>query len=89
MSQSPIISIITASHRDWAGLRRTHQSLLAQDHTRVQWVVIDSGSGDGTAAWLQAQAPDWISWISEPDQGIYDAWNKGLRLARGEWMVFV
>ena len=86
---SPRITIITSSHRDLAGLQRTHESLLSQRLPQVQWVVVDSGSGDGTAAWLQAQASDWIRWVSEPDQGIYDAWNKGLRLAQGEWIVFV
>jgi glycosyltransferase involved in cell wall biosynthesis len=52
-------------------------------------VVVDGGSTDGTREILQRNAAKFAYWVSEPDRGIYDAWNKGLDRANGEWLCFL
>ncbi len=75
------------------GLLESIDSLPPSCRHACEVVVVDAASGDGTAAWLaRVAAADRIppiAWLSEPDTGIADAWNKGVGLARGEWLVFL
>ncbi len=66
----------------------THRSLTKEAGLNFQWIVIDGDSSDGTREWLNENL-DSSSWLSEPDKGIYDAMNKGVALARGEYLVFM
>lgn len=85
----PLISIITSTFNAGAGLPATIESVRAQPRGDMEWIVVDGGSSDATLA-LLGQHEDLIEyWCSEPDRGIYDAWNKGCREASGEWLLFI
>jgi len=77
------VSIITVSFNAIATLQQTIESVLAQDYSDIEYWVIDGGSSDGTKE-LLASYGDRIKYISEPDKGIYDAFNKGLALVKGD-----
>lgn len=89
LSPLPRVSVITVVRNDAAGLARTLASVAAQDYTNRQMVVIDGGSTDGTLETLREHATAINTWISEPDEGIYHAMNKGVALADGEWLLFM
>ena len=82
-----IISIITATYNSARTVRDTFRSVLSQDCTDYEYIVIDGGSEDGTVDLIREYEPLFggrMKWISEPDRGIYDAMNKGIRMATGE-----
>lgn len=82
-------SVITVTLNDVAGLQATLTSTLRQHHEKLEAIVIDGGSVDGTKEWLSSQADRRIQWVSESDRGLYDAMNKGLDRARGDYVVFM
>ncbi len=82
-------SVITVTLNDLAGLQATVTSTLRQDHEELEAIVIDGGSVGGTKEWLSSQADRRIQWVSESDRGLYDAMNKGLDRARGDYVVFM
>lgn len=86
---SPTITVITATRNDLAALRLTAHSLLQQTGNEFEWIIIDNESTDGTVEFLSAHENVVDLWISEPDSGIYDAWNKGCREMRGQWAIFL
>lgn len=80
------ISIITATYNSAATLRDTFESVLRQDYTDYEYIVVDGGSKDGTVDIISQYQPRFgakLKWISEPDNGIYDAMNKGIGMATG------
>ena len=84
-----ILSIITINRNNAAGLEKTMQSVLAQTRTDYEYVVVDGASTDDSVAVIQRLAPafgDRLHWISEPDKGIYNAMNKGIGMATGEYV---
>ncbi len=85
------LTIITVTYNSVATLENCMQSVLAQDYPHLEYWVVDGGSTDGTAALLARyqQEDPRIRFVSEPDFGIYDALNKGVRLATGEVLGFV
>lgn len=83
---NPRFSFITVTRNHLAGLKNTSRALDLEDHTLFEWIVIDGASTDGTPEYLKT-AP--AQWISEPDQGIYDAMNKGLARATGDYVLFL
>ena len=85
----PLVSIITATYNPGAMLAKTQKSIEAQKHLDVEWVIVDGGSTDGTVDFLKNCRIKSFKWISEPDAGIYDAWNKGIAIAQGEWVIFM
>lgn len=87
MSGRPLFSVITVCFNAMATLPDTLASLRSQALDDLEWVVVDGASTDGSADWLRAQKPDVF--VSEKDQGIYDAMNKAVALARGEWLFFL
>lgn len=80
-------SIVTPSFNSLGYLRRCCASVADQAGVEVEHIVVDGGSTDGTVAWLRNQAG--LRWISEPDRGMYDAVNKGFRLAHGEVLAYL
>lgn len=83
---SPLFSIVTVSLNHLGGLTKTHHSLNTQTCTDYEWIVIDGCSTDGTTAYLEGTD---INWISEKDNGIYDAMNKGIDHANGTYIIFM
>lgn len=88
---NPTFSIITAVRNGLPDLQRTYGSLLNQTLQDFEWIVIDAASTDGTAEWLSdlAAFPDRMYWVSEPDQGISDAWNKAIAQASGAQVLIL
>ena len=83
------ISIITAVRNNRATLADALDSILAQNYPNVELIVIDGVSTDGTLAVIQRYAERIAHLLSEPDRGVYDALNKGLRLATGDVVGFL
>jgi glycosyltransferase involved in cell wall biosynthesis len=78
------VSIITICYNREATIAKAIESVLAQDYPTIEYIVIDGNSTDGTAAIVESYGSQISTFISEPDQGMYDALNKGLRLATGD-----
>jgi len=86
---TPIFSVIVVCKNPGERLRAALGSLWEQHGPPPQIVVIDGHSTDGTREWLEARRPRLGVFISEPDRGVYDAMNKGLVHAQGEWVLFL
>lgn len=85
--ENPIFfTIITVVKDDLAGLKNTSESIKEQSCKDFDWIVIDGASSDGTPEFLENTT---AKWISEPDDGLYDAMNKGLSRARGNYILFL
>ena len=83
------VSIITTTYNDSANLRKTIQQVEAQDYENIEYIIVDGASKDNTLqviAEAKERFGDRLVWISEKDSGIYDAINKGLRLATGDFI---
>jgi len=78
------ISVITAVMNDAANIEKTMDSVLGQGYPDLEYIVIDGASVDGTAEKIAARAGELAHFVSEPDSGIYEAMNKGIRLASGD-----
>jgi putative colanic acid biosynthesis glycosyltransferase len=85
----PLVSVITVVRNGATTISETLDSVRIQHHILVEHIVIDGASSDGTVNILENYQSTQLRWISEPDQGIYDAMNKGIALARGEWLIFL
>lgn len=83
------ISVITVSFNSAATIVNTLQSVAAQTYPDVEHIVVDGCSNDGTQALIERHAAGIATFISEPDNGIYDAMNKGIALARGDVIGFL
>lgn len=86
---APIISIIIAVYNGAKTLQQCIDSVAQQSYPNKELIIIDGGSRDGTVGLLEANNNKINFWISEPDRGIYNAWNKGLAQASGEWVCFL
>jgi len=85
----PKISIVTITYNRQEDLKETFNSVVSQTFKGYEYIVIDGGSSDGTANFLKEKSSSISQWVSEPDDGIYDAMNKGAKLASGEWILFM
>lgn len=85
---SPLISVIVVCKNPGTVLRLALESVWFQT-MQPELIVVDGASTDGTAAWLGTVRDRLSAFISESDKGVYDAMNKGVSLARGEWIVFL
>lgn len=88
-TDEPIITIITATFNVAETLHWTYQSIKNQTYPYIQWIVVDGASKDGTSNVLQEYSDVIDVWFSEPDKGIYDAWNKALDYVKGDWVQFL
>ena len=89
MPELPQISVIIAAFQAVECLPRAIVSVLDQRYVNTELIVIDGGSDDGTVELLKSFGHKISAWRSESDLGIYDAWNKGVALARGQWIAFL
>lgn len=85
----PLISIVTATFNAARTFSRVAESVRAQTYKNIEWIVIDGASSDRMVDLIRDNADIVTHWLSEKDRGIYDAWNKGVALARGEWIAFL
>jgi glycosyltransferase involved in cell wall biosynthesis len=83
------LSIITINYNNLGGLKKTVESVVNQTWQEFEYVVIDGGSTDGSKAFIESQSDKIDYWISKPDKGIYNAMNKGILEASGEYLLFL
>jgi glycosyltransferase involved in cell wall biosynthesis len=87
--EQPFVSIITAVYNGNYTIDETIKSVISQDYPNFEYIVVDGGSTDGTVETLRKYDESIDYWVSEPDKGVYDALNKGIVLAQGEWLYFI
>lgn len=85
----PRISVITVVYNNANGIENTIISILNQNYQNVEYIIIDGASTDGTVDIIKKYENHIHCWISEPDRGLYDAMNKGLKRATGEYIMFL
>ncbi|NCD70416.1 glycosyltransferase family 2 protein [Mucilaginibacter agri] len=85
----PKLSIITIVYNNVRDIERTVKSIIGQTYNNIEYVVIDGASNDGTLDILNKYRQSINVFVSEPDKGIYDAMNKGLALATGDYVLFM
>jgi glycosyltransferase involved in cell wall biosynthesis len=78
------ISIITVCYNSLSTLKQTVNSVFDQTYDNIEYIIIDGDSVDGTLEYLKSISYHNLKWISEPDRGIYDAMNKGIKIATGD-----
>jgi glycosyltransferase involved in cell wall biosynthesis len=90
MSKNNIqVSIVTINYNHAAGLEKTMASVLKQKFIAKEYIVIDGGSNDGSKNIIEQHADKLDYWVSEKDSGIYNAMNKGIAKAKGEYVLFL
>lgn len=85
----PLLSIITVVYNGAGHFERAFESVLNQKYSNIEYIVVDGGSSDGTIDMLRSHENAIDYWVSEPDKGIYDAMNKGIKLSKGELIGFL
>ncbi len=85
----PLVSIITVVYNGEKYLEETIQSVINQTYDNVEYIIIDGGSTDGTLDIIKKYEDKIDYWVSEMDKGIYDAMNKGIAVASGEWIGII
>ncbi len=86
---SPVFSVITVCYNAKATLEPTIQSVLSQTYPSIEYILIDGASDDGTDSIIARYHKQITQVISEPDEGLYHAMNKGIRLATGDYLCFL
>ena len=81
--------IITINYNDAAGLKKTIDSVINQTYTEFEYIIIDGGSSDSSLQIIKENANQINYWVSETDKGIYNAMNKGIEAAKGEYLLFL
>lgn len=84
-----LISVVTVCYNAADTIEKTMLSVLNQTYHDIEYIIIDGGSTDGTVEIIRKYADRIAYWVSEPDKGIYDAMNKGIKVATGEWINFM
>lgn len=84
-----MLTVITVVYNDYHNLQKTLQSIRHQKSQNFEFIIVDGGSTDGSLDLIQAHEDLWDQFISEKDQGIYDAMNKGIRMAKGQYINFM
>lgn len=83
------LSVITINYNNRDGLRKTIESVVNQTYNDFEYIIIDGGSTDGSVDVIKEYADRIDYWVSEPDKGIYNAMNKGIDVAKGEYCIFM
>ena len=84
-----LLSIITINYNNRDGLQKTIDSVITQTWKDYEWIVIDGGSTDGSKELIDKYQKHFSYWCSEPDNGVYNAMNKGIAKAKGEYLSFM
>ncbi|WPU93545.1 glycosyltransferase family 2 protein [Mucilaginibacter sabulilitoris] len=86
---NPKLSVITIVYNNVRDIERTMLSVLGQTYTNIEYIIVDGLSNDGTLQVIQKYSDRVSKLISEKDKGIYDAMNKGLAIATGDYVIFM
>jgi glycosyltransferase involved in cell wall biosynthesis len=89
MKHTPLVSIITVVYNGKNQLESTINNISKQDYKNIEYIIVDGKSTDGTLEVIAANQSIITKHVSEPDNGIYDAMNKGLQLATGDYVLFL
>lgn len=89
LPNDPLITVVTVVLNEPETLKKTMASVLEQTHDNIEYIVIDGGSTGATLDVIKNHDDKIDYWVSEPDKGIYDAMNKGIDRASGEWINFM
>ncbi len=85
----PVVTIMTVVYNDASNIEKIICGVLAQTYKNIEYIIIDGGSSDRTVDIIRGYEDQIDYWLSEKDKGIYDAMNKGVSLATGEWVNFM
>lgn len=88
-TERPVISIITACFNSEKYIEQTIQSVISQTYPNIEYIIIDGGSNDKTLDIIKKYNDKITKWLSEPDNGVYDAMNKGILISTGEIIQFL
>lgn len=92
MNDDIFVSIITVSYNSSKTIEKTIKSVLNQTHYNIEYIIIDGNSSDGTKDIIKSYEDKFkgrMKWVSEEDNGIYDAMNKGINMANGKWIGII
>lgn len=89
MTNKPLISVVTVCYNAINSIEKTILSVVSQTYPNTEYIIIDGGSSDGTTDIIKKYYDRLAYWISEPDNGIFDAMNKSLKHLNGEWVIFM
>lgn len=89
MENRPKITVVTVTYNCKEVLQATIDSVVGQTYPLIEYLVIDGSSTDGTLEVIQTNESNITRWVSEPDKGIYDAMNKGIAMATGDYINFM
>lgn len=84
-----VVTVITVNRNNSVGLKKTIESVLSQSFAEYEYIIIDGASTDNSVEVIKSYGDRISLWKSEPDKGVYDAMNKGLGMASGEWICFM
>ena len=88
-SYAPLVTVITAVFNGAQTIESSIRSVRNQSYPNIEYIIIDGGSKDGTLEIIKKNSDCIAKWVSEQDKGIYDAFNKGLKISKGEWICFL
>ena len=83
------ITVITINFNNLNGLKRTIPSVFSQTYNQYEYIIVDGGSTDGSKEYIEQYSPLIDEWVSEPDKGVYNAMNKAIKMAHGEFCIFM
>ncbi|HLF34211.1 MAG TPA: glycosyltransferase family 2 protein [Cyclobacteriaceae bacterium] len=89
MDKQPLLSVVTVVHNGVRHIENTIKSVISQTYPHIEYIIIDGNSTDGTQDIINKYRNQISEFISEPDRGIYDAMNKGLRTSHGDYILFL
>ena len=88
-TERPLFTIITVVYNCADSIEQTIQSVLSQTCPSMEYIIVDGGSTDGTLEIIERYKTSVTKFISKPDKGIYDAMNRGISMAEGQWVNFM